>query len=327
MVVHDRQQQPSDAPFRPTAQGGRPVKLAEYAKRTQTPEDTVSGNKKERRWRLSVVGVQCIACVVVLLLALLLRTAGGAAYEQLRQSFHESLMRNDLLATLSMLWDGDPLEDVVSQPSDTTGESTTTSTTGGTDGTTTSTDKTTSTTSTSTTTAPTTGTAQTTGATTKASGVSATGTAGGRLPPEGVLAVALRVNRVACAPVSQGSLTSGYGYRQDPTGEDEQFHRGVDIAAPAGTPIAAMFYGQVTAAGESDSLGQYIRLNHGDGVEVLYAHCSGVVAVQGAFVRPGETVALVGATGDATGSHVHVQISCDGQVYNPSAILPLSRYA
>ena len=149
----------------------------------------------------------------------------------------------------------------------------------------------------------------------------------GRLPPEGALAVGLRVNRPAVSPLAEGTIASGYGYRQNPTGEGEQFHRGVDIAAPAGTPIAAMYDGTVTEVGENDSLGWYLRLDHGAGVEILYAHCREILVAEGTVVRAGERVALVGSTGDSTGPHLHLQVSADGVVYHPAGFLPLSRYA
>ena len=254
MVINDRER----PPYRPSP----------------PPEKEPEREKKSRR--LSVVGVQCIACAVAVGLAFLLRFAGGTAYEQLRQTFRDCLMRNDLLATLAAMWDGDPLEsDLSASEEDTNADNATVS----------------------------------------------------LVPPEGTLSVPLRVTIPAFAPVATGTLTSGYGYRDDPTGEGRQFHRGVDIAAPAGTPIAAMYGGRVTQVGESDSLGNYLRLEHGDGVEVLYGHCSRVLVSEGMTVRGGERVALVGDTGDTTGNHLHVQVSHNGIVYDPSAIVGVTRYA
>ncbi len=232
--------------------------------------------KEKKSGKASVVAVQSIACVVVVLLALLLRLVGGTAYEQLRQSFHDSLMRNDLLEVLATIWDGDPLASE-SAPTDT-------------------------------------------------ADVQPDGVSTGRVPPTGALAVSLRVNRAAAAPLLQGRVSSCYGYRTDPTGGGEQFHRGVDIAAAAGAPIAAMYEGSVTEVGQSNSLGNYIRLSHGDGLEVLYAHCSTILATQGTKVRAGETVALVGSTGDSTGNHVHIEITVDGTTYNPMGVVPMTRY-
>lgn len=260
MVIHDHSQQEAWA-----------------AARASRQEEKKQEKKTTRG--LSVVAVQSIACVVVVLLALLLRTAGGEAYEQLRDSFRKGLMGNELLATLARWWDGDPLEDV-SRPPDADAES--------------------------------------------PDAVAAD--IPGRLPPSGALAVSLRVNRPAVPPLAEGTVTSGYGYRENPTGAGEQFHGGVDIAAPAGAPIAAMYGGRVAAVGESASLGRYVRLDHGAGVEVLYAHCAEILAPEGAVVRAGERVALVGSTGDSTGPHLHVQVSAHGVVYNPAGTVPLVRY-
>ena len=269
-----------------------------------------------------VLAVQCIACVVAVLLVLLLRTAGGTAYAQLRQSFQDSLMRNDLLATWAKLWDGDPAEAVsdelesrndqaaamegdesVPEKNNRTEDEPDSPRGSSSDGQPDS-------------------SSEESSQTPAASGTAA----GGRLPPEGALAVRLQVNRTAVPPLRSGTLTSGYGYRESPRGGAEQFHWGVDIAAPAGTPIAAMFFGTVTAAGESPSFGNYLRIHHGDGVEVLYAHCQQLLVAAGTVVRAGETVALVGATGEATGNHLHVQVSCEGEVYHPGGIIPLEYY-
>ncbi len=252
-------------------------------------KDTRTKEKKARGAGF-VLAVQSLACAAILLVALLLRSAGGEAYQQLCQCFRESLLRNDLLAVLATLWDGDPTDGVVSML-EKENES--------------------------------------------AAGIAAaeesdsaeSDTDGGRLPPAGTVAVPLRVNMAARPPVAAGSLTSGYGYRQNPTGDGEQFHRGIDIAAPAGTPIAAMFFGVVTKVAESGSLGRYVVLSHGDGVEVLYAHCAAVLAEEGTVMRAGETVARVGSTGDTTGSHVHIQVSANGIVYNPAEIVGEMRYA
>lgn len=259
-------------------------------------EERRPAKEKKPRGAGYVVAVQSFACVVVLLLALLLRGAGGEAYTQLCESFRESLMRNDLLATLASLWDGDPAADLTGQLAAENDAAQ--------------------------------GTVESEAILSESTVPTAAGTAGqGRLPPAGAFAVGLRVNRPAWPPLAAGTLTSPYGYRENPTGQGEQFHRGIDIAAPAGTPIAAMFFGWVSQVGESVSLGRYVVLEHGDGVEVLYAHCARVDVTEGAVIRAGETVARVGATGDATGNHVHIEVRAAGIVYNPSAIIEEARYA
>ncbi len=88
MVIQD----PNRPPFRPPSPSSPPPK------------------KEKPMRRLSLLGVQCIACGVLVALVLLLRAAGGGPYEQLRRTFRDCMMRNDLMATLAALWDGDPLE-------------------------------------------------------------------------------------------------------------------------------------------------------------------------------------------------------------------------
>lgn len=315
----------------PPVSGGR---LSPRTSAQRETEPTEGGKPPEKKHAGTgrVLAVQCLACAVALLLVLLLRTAGGAAYTQLRESFHQSLTRNDLLATLARLWDGDPVQAVSDQleslndqapaagENRSSGSESQTQDTGDLN---TENKPEVSNDGDSETTA---GDGQKRSSAESSETPAATGTGGGRLPPEGALAVPLLVNRAAVPPLQVGTLTSGYGYRDSPTGGAEQFHWGIDIAAPAGTPIAAMFFGTVAAAGESTSFGNYIRLTHGDGVEVLYAHCSRLLVSAGTVVRPGETVALVGATGAATGNHLHVQVSCDGTVYHPAGMVPLERY-
>ena len=233
---------------------------------------------KKKRGLGWLIAMQSAACAVLVLAALLLRAAGGDAYVALRDRFCESIARNDLLATIAALWDGDPADMVAPELQEENDH------------------------------AP-----------------SVSGTVG-RRPPQGATAVNLLTNHIPSPPLSIGTLTSGYGYRDDPTGQGQQFHPGVDIAAPYGTPIAALFYGTVKTVGEEATLGRYVVLDHGAGVQVMYAHCSEIVAPQGAVVRGGETVALVGSTGDSTGNHVHIQVTGDGLIYNPTAIASVARY-
>ncbi len=131
----------------------------------------------------------------------------------------------------------------------------------------------------------------------------------------------------ALAPLASGVLTSGYGKRIHPLDGTEEFHTGVDIAAPLGAALLAVCDGTVTEVGEDSRLGKYVRLSHGGGIEILYGHCQEVVAVSGTSVRAGERVALVGSTGVSTGSHVHIRVDLDGVHCDPAALLPLERYA
>ncbi len=118
-----------------------------------------------------------------------------------------------------------------------------------------------------------------------------------------------------CTPVS-GHLSSTFGWRDHPIEGGNRFHYGVDLAAEEGTDVVAFADGEVYASGESSSLGNYIMLRHQDGYITLYAHCSRVTA-SGGSVAMGEKIAEVGATGLATGPHLHFELH-DGDLYlNP----------
>ena len=120
------------------------------------------------------------------------------------------------------------------------------------------------------------------------------------------------------APIS-GRLTSGYGYRTDPVnGAEGDFHGGVDIAGSEGSPIAAFADGVVEYTGEDDSYGRYFQIDHGNGVKSFYAHCSQVLVQKGQTVARGETVGLVGSTGNVTGPHLHLELKYEKLHLNPA---------
>ena len=115
----------------------------------------------------------------------------------------------------------------------------------------------------------------------------------------------------------QGTLTSAFGYRDHPVSDKEKFHYGLDISAEEGTIISAFADGTVTAVGESSELGNYIEITHDNGFSTLYAHCSRITASSGQTVKMGDPVAEVGATGDATGNHLHFELRHDNVYLNP----------
>lgn len=113
-----------------------------------------------------------------------------------------------------------------------------------------------------------------------------------------------------------GTLSSTFGWREHPVEGGSKFHYGVDLAAVEGTDILAFADGSVYATGESSTLGNYIMLQHQGGYITLYAHCSKITATVGA-VSKGDKIAEVGATGLATGPHLHFELH-DGDLYlNP----------
>lgn len=119
----------------------------------------------------------------------------------------------------------------------------------------------------------------------------------------------------------EGRVTSSYGYRIHPITKKLGFHRGMDIAAETGVRIAAAYYGTVREVDYSEGNGNFITIDHENGLETTYCHCSEILAEKGAVVRAGETVALVGDTGMATGPHLHIEVRLNGVLHNPAWIL------
>lgn len=134
--------------------------------------------------------------------------------------------------------------------------------------------------------------------------------------PAGVDYAYLTLPFVPVAPV-EGYTSSGFGYRVHPIFNYVRFHYGTDIAANTGEEVLAFADGTVGFAGEYGGYGNCIILDHGDGWTTLYAHCSALLSQAGEHVAAGEKIALVGATGDVTGPHLHLELRHDGVYYNP----------
>jgi len=118
-----------------------------------------------------------------------------------------------------------------------------------------------------------------------------------------------------------GTLRSAFGGRPDPFSGEGEFHTGVDIAVPAGTPVHVTADGVVTSAGWSGSYGKLVIVSHGNGVETYYAHLSELLVVPGEEVRIGQVIALSGGTGRATAPHLHYEVRIAGTPVNPSRYL------
>lgn len=121
------------------------------------------------------------------------------------------------------------------------------------------------------------------------------------------------------------SLSAPYGkFRLEftsipPRETESRFHSGIDIPAPQGTTIAAAKDGTVTETGYDSARGNYLILDHGDGLTTLYGHCKALLAKTGDTVAAGDSIAEVGATGMATGPHLHFEVRQDGEAQNPVA--------
>ena len=112
-------------------------------------------------------------------------------------------------------------------------------------------------------------------------------------------------------------ISDEYGNRQHPILGIQQFHNGLDMAAPGGSPILAAYDGKVVAATYSNSMGNYIMIDHGDSLYTIYMHASALYVSKGAEVSKGDKIAAVGSTGRSTGNHLHFSVRLNGNYVNP----------
>ena len=116
-------------------------------------------------------------------------------------------------------------------------------------------------------------------------------------------------------------LTSKCGWRGDPFTGVKQYHPGLDMACPTGTPIYAALGGKVLQASFSRIYGNYIIIDHGNGYQTLYGHMSKSLASTGKSVAQGEKIGLVGSTGYSTGPHLHWTVYKNGKVVDPLTLI------
>ncbi len=112
-------------------------------------------------------------------------------------------------------------------------------------------------------------------------------------------------------------ISDDYGNRTHPILGVQQFHNGVDMAAPGGSPILAAYDGKVVAAAYNASMGNYIMINHGGGLYTIYMHASALYVSTGETVTRGQKIAAVGTTGRSTGNHLHFSVRKDGAYVSP----------
>lgn len=129
------------------------------------------------------------------------------------------------------------------------------------------------------------------------------------------------VSTEVCIPVENARITSPFGYRVNPVSGNYGFHTGLDLAVEEGTPVSAAFYGTVSECGESDVWGKYVLIEHSDNCETYYCHLSEIYVTEGAVIRQGETIGLVGSTGWSTGPHLHFEVRVDGVRVDPKPLL------
>ncbi len=128
------------------------------------------------------------------------------------------------------------------------------------------------------------------------------------------------------SPLESYTLMSTFGVRRDPFSGQLAMHSGMDLAAPARTPVFATAGGIVTVAGWSGEFGNMIEIDHGYGITTRYGHLSRIHVKVGQRVPPRQPIGLVGSTGRSTGPHVHYEILADSKNLNPAKFLEAARY-
>lgn len=115
-----------------------------------------------------------------------------------------------------------------------------------------------------------------------------------------------------------GRITSSFGERTDPfAGDEGEFHRGIDIAAPSGTAIHATGDAVVATAGWGTGYGREVVLDHGHGITTLYAHMASITVTPGETISRGQVIGYVGLTGRSTGAHLHYEVRIHDTPVNP----------
>ncbi len=118
-------------------------------------------------------------------------------------------------------------------------------------------------------------------------------------------------------PCEYVKLTSPFGERNDPMTHERRFHNGVDLANAEGTPIYAAKSGTATVVSYNDMSGNYIRIDHGDGLDTRYAHLKQSIIKEGDKVVGGQVIGYMGSTGKSTGPHLHFIVTVNGEYVDP----------
>ncbi|MEW5909154.1 MAG: M23 family metallopeptidase [Thermodesulfobacteriota bacterium] len=121
--------------------------------------------------------------------------------------------------------------------------------------------------------------------------------------------------------LTDGKITSPFGYRKSPFSDKDEFHRGIDIGAPPGTPVFAVMDGNVVFSAYEGDFGYVLAVDHGNGVTSRYAHIQKALKQPGDPVKSGDAIAVVGNSGKSTGPHLHYEVLVEGVPVNPDRFL------
>ncbi|MGN0172397.1 MAG: M23 family metallopeptidase [Acutalibacteraceae bacterium] len=259
---------------------------------TQETAGTQQETKKKKAFGLQglqLLLVQSAACVLVILLALVLRLIGGDIFASAGALLKQGLTDQTLISTVVSLFDfSDRAEDIAQTNS------------GKTD------------------------TANAVSVSAKAYSL-----ASAVVREAGSASSQTDSEKMICAPLLGGEITSRFGEREDPFDtQNTTVHNGLDIAAPQGTTLFAMMDGVVVDVDyEENGYGHHMIVQSADGNRYLYAHCSEISVCVGDRVSAGEAVAKVGSTGRSTGPHLHIEWYINGERIDPALIVPEQTYA
>ena len=120
---------------------------------------------------------------------------------------------------------------------------------------------------------------------------------------------------------TEGRISSPFGMRIHPVHKTKKMHKGLDIAAPKGTPIYPIRPGLVTFSGTQKGYGNIVIVDHGEGMSSRYAHCHRLLVQKGERVTYEDTIATVGKSGTATGYHLHLEIRIHNDPIDPKPII------
>jgi Membrane proteins related to metalloendopeptidases len=121
---------------------------------------------------------------------------------------------------------------------------------------------------------------------------------------------------------TKGKNTSDFGMRKHPISGAHAMHKGMDIAAPTGTPVQATKAGKVVATGyDADGAGNFVVVDHGGGVKSKYFHLNEINVKEGQELKAGQQLGTVGSTGDSTGPHLHFEVHINGEAVDPEPLL------
>lgn len=119
----------------------------------------------------------------------------------------------------------------------------------------------------------------------------------------------------------KGNITSTFGWRKNPFGRGYEFHTGIDIEAPYGTPVLATADGKVVFVGNLPDYGKTVIVKHPSGYSTLYAHLSSMEIKEGQFIKAGQILGRVGSTGRSTGPHLHYEVILENKTLDPMKFL------